>query len=37
MKLKKVEILKYKSFGNSQKFEIEEDITIQVGMNCNLP
>lgn len=33
MKLKKVEILKYKSFEESQKFEIENDITILVGMN----
>lgn len=33
MKLKKVEIKKYKSFEESQKFEIEEDITILVGMN----
>lgn len=33
MKLKKVEILKYKSFEESQKFDIEDDITILVGMN----
>lgn len=33
MKLKRVEILKYKSFEDSQKFEIENDITILVGMN----
>lgn len=33
MKLKKVEIKKYKSFEESQEFEIEEDITILVGMN----
>jgi len=33
MKLKKVEIKKYKSFEESQKFEIEDDITILVGMN----
>lgn len=33
MKLKKVEILKYKSFEESQKFEIEDDVTILVGMN----
>ncbi len=33
MKLKKVEIKKYKSFEESQKFEIENDITILVGMN----
>ena len=33
MKLKNVEILKFKSFENSQKFEIEEDVTILVGMN----
>ena len=33
MKLKKVEIKKYKSFENSQEFEIENDITILVGMN----
>ena len=33
MKLKNVEILKFKSFENSQKFEIEKDITILVGMN----
>lgn len=33
MKLKKVEIKKYKSFEDSQKFEVEDDITILVGMN----
>lgn len=33
MKLKNVEILKFKSFENSQKIEIEKDITILVGMN----
>lgn len=33
MKLKSVEIKKYKSFEETQKFEIEEDITILVGMN----
>jgi len=33
MKLKKVEIKKYKSFEESQRFEIEDDITILVGMN----
>ena len=33
MKLKNVEILKYKSFEDSQKFNIEKDITILVGMN----
>lgn len=33
MKLKKVEIKKYKSFEESQEFEIEDDITILVGMN----
>lgn len=33
MKLKTVEIKKYKSFEESQKFEIENDITILVGMN----
>ena len=33
MKLKKVEIKKYKSFEHSQEFEIENDITILVGMN----
>lgn len=33
MKLKKVEIKKYKSFEDPQKFEIEDDITILVGMN----
>lgn len=33
MKLKNVEILKFKSFETSQKFDIENDITILVGMN----
>jgi len=33
MKLKNVEIKKYKSFEEPQKFEIEDDITILVGMN----
>lgn len=33
MKLKKVEIHKYKSFEDSQEFNIEDDITILVGMN----
>lgn len=33
MKLKRVEIKKYKSFEESQEFEIEDDITILVGMN----
>lgn len=33
MKLKKVEILKYKSYTEKQVFEVEEDITILVGMN----
>lgn len=33
MKLKSVEIKKYKSFEEPQKFEIEDDITILVGMN----
>ncbi len=33
MKLKSVEILKYKSFEESQLFEVEDDITILVGMN----
>ncbi|MGP4120080.1 AAA family ATPase [Psychrobacter aquimaris] len=33
MKLKKVEILKYKSYTEKQNFEVEEDITILVGMN----
>lgn len=33
MKLKNVEIKKYKSFEDSQKFNIEDDITILVGMN----
>ena len=33
MKLKSVEILKYKSFEEPQKFDIENDITILVGMN----
>lgn len=33
MKLKKVEIHKYKSFEKSQELEIEDDVTILVGMN----
>ncbi len=33
MKLKNVKIEKYKSFENNQEFEIENDITILVGMN----
>lgn len=33
MKLKKVEILKYKSYTEKQNFEVAEDITILVGMN----
>lgn len=33
MKLKKVEIHKYKSFSDRQEFLIEDDITILVGMN----
>ena len=33
MKLRKVEILKYKSYTEKQDFEVEEDITILVGMN----
>jgi len=33
MKLKKVEILKYKSYTEKQSFEVEDDITILVGMN----
>ena len=33
MKLKNVEILKFKSFESTQRFEIEDDITILVGMN----
>jgi predicted ATP-dependent endonuclease of OLD family len=33
MKLKKVEIHHYKSFENRQEFEIEDDVTILVGMN----
>lgn len=33
MKLKKVEILKYKSYTEKQIFKVEEDITILVGMN----
>ncbi len=33
IKLKKVEILKYKSYTEKQIFEVEEDITILVGMN----
>lgn len=33
MKLKKVEIHKYKSFSDKQTFNLEDDITILVGMN----
>ncbi len=33
MKLKKVEIHKYKSFESEQKFELTDGITILVGMN----
>ena len=33
MKLINVEILKFKSFQTSQKFDIEKDVTILVGMN----
>ncbi len=33
MKLKKVEIHKYKSFSEKQEFLVEDDITILVGMN----
>jgi recombinational DNA repair ATPase RecF len=33
MKLKEVKIHKYKSFETAQKFELEEDITVLVGMN----
>ena len=33
MKLKKVEIHKYKSFEKTQEFDIEDAITILVGMN----
>ena len=33
MKLNKVEILKYKSFSDKQEFDLEDDITILVGMN----
>ncbi|PKG83078.1 AAA family ATPase [Psychrobacter sp. Sarcosine-02u-2] len=33
MKLKKVELLKYKSYTEKQNFEVAEDITILVGMN----
>lgn len=33
MKLKKVEVHKYKSFSDKQEFYIEDDITILVGMN----
>lgn len=33
MKLKKVEILKYKSFSSAQTFQVEDNITILVGMN----
>jgi predicted ATPase len=33
MKLKSVEILKYKSIENTQTFEVEDDVTVLVGMN----
>lgn len=33
IKLKKIEILKYKSFTTSQTIEIEDDLTVFVGMN----
>lgn len=33
MKLKKIEIYKYKSFSEMQSFDLEDDITILVGMN----
>ena len=33
MKLKKIEIHKYKSFEEKQSFDVENDITILVGMN----
>ncbi len=33
IKLKKIEILKYKSFTTSQIVEIEDDLTVLVGMN----
>ncbi len=33
MKLKKIEIHKYKSFSESQHFDLEDDVTILVGMN----
>jgi len=33
IKLKKIEILKYKSFTTSQTIEIEDDLTVLVGMN----
>ena len=33
MKLKKVKIHKYKSFSNEQEFNVENDITVLVGMN----
>jgi len=33
MKLTKVEVLKYKSIESKQVFEVEEDVTILVGMN----
>lgn len=33
MKLKKIEIHKYKSFEEKQSFDLEDDITILVGMN----
>lgn len=33
MKLKKVLLHKYKSFESDQEFEVQDDITILVGMN----
>ncbi|WP_336150470.1 AAA family ATPase [Acinetobacter pittii] len=33
IKLKNIEILKYKSFTTPQSINIEEDITVLVGMN----
>jgi predicted ATP-dependent endonuclease of OLD family len=33
MKLTKVQIHKYKSFENNQTFNVENDITVLVGMN----
>ncbi|WP_171496818.1 hypothetical protein [Acinetobacter oleivorans] len=34
IKLKNIEILKYKSFTTPQSINIEEDITVLVGMMC---